>query len=152
MPVSTIAEAEASDGILGQAEIPFIPTDQRQPRLAPVSDDTIVVVGQARQKKRKRIKTTVLGKPPTGDQDDTGEDEAFDYATVPNLLDDLPPAPEELDTRKKKKQKAKGTWPVVFSISFVAIIRYPIISLHLHVALSSIPFVLRPKCCMRTLT
>ncbi|KAG1763058.1 ribonuclease H-like domain-containing protein [Suillus occidentalis] len=109
MSVSTMASAEATDGILGQVEIPFIPTDQRQPRLAPVSDDTIVVVGQARQKKRKRIKTTALGKPPTGDQDDTGEDEVFDYATVPNLLDDLPPTPEELDTRKKKKQKAKGT-------------------------------------------
>ncbi|KAG1869015.1 ribonuclease H-like domain-containing protein [Suillus subalutaceus] len=106
MPVSSV---EAPDGILGQVEIPFIPTDQRQPRLAPVSDDNIVVVGQARQKKRKRIKTAVLGKPPTGDQGDTGEDEVFDYATVPNLLDDLPPAPEELDTRKKKKQKAKGT-------------------------------------------
>lgn len=109
MSISTMASAEATDGILGQVEIPFIPTDQRQPRLAPVSDDTIVVVGQARQKKRKRIKTTALGKPPTGDQDDTGEDEVFDYATVPNLLDDLPPTPEELDTRKKKKQKAKGT-------------------------------------------
>jgi exosome complex exonuclease RRP6 len=104
-----MASAEAPDGILGQVEIPFIPTDQRQPRLAPVSDDTIVVVGQARQKKRKRIKTTALGKPPTVDQDDTGEDEAFDYATVPNLLDDPPTTPEELDTRKKKKQKAKGT-------------------------------------------
>ncbi|KAG2060695.1 hypothetical protein BDR06DRAFT_986839 [Suillus hirtellus] len=109
IPFSSMAPAEAPDGILGQVEIPFIPTDQRQPRLAPVSDDTIVVVGQARQKKRKRIKTTVLGKPQTRDQDDMGEDEAFDYATVPNLLDDLPPAPEELDTRKKKKQKAKGT-------------------------------------------
>lgn len=109
MSISTMASAEATDGILGQVEIPFIPTDQRQPRLAPVSDDTIVVVGQARQRKRKRIKTTALGKPPTGDQDDTGEDEVFDYATVPNLLDDLPPTPEELDTRKKKKQKAKGT-------------------------------------------
>ncbi|KIK48040.1 hypothetical protein CY34DRAFT_21042 [Suillus luteus UH-Slu-Lm8-n1] len=109
MSVPTMASAEATDGILGQVEIPFIPTDQRQPRLAPVSDDTIVVVGQARQKKRKRIKTTALGKPPTRDQDDTGEDEVFDYATVPNLLDDLPPTPEELDTRKKKKQKAKGT-------------------------------------------
>lgn len=109
IPFSSMAPAEAPDGILGQVEIPFIPTDQRQPRLAPVSDDTIVVVGQARQKKRKRIKTTVLDKPQTGDQDDMGEDEAFDYATVPNLLDDLPPAPEELDMRKKKKQKAKGT-------------------------------------------
>ncbi|KAG1898234.1 ribonuclease H-like domain-containing protein [Suillus fuscotomentosus] len=109
IPFSSMAPAEAPDGILGQVEIPFIPTDQRQPRLAPVSDDTIVVVGQARQKKRKRIKTTVLDKPQTGDQDDMGEDEAFDYTTVPNLLDDLPPAPEELDMRKKKKQKAKGT-------------------------------------------
>lgn len=109
MPISTMAEAEAPDGILGQVEIPFIPTDQRQPRLAPVSDDTIVVVGQARQKKRRRIKTTAFGNPPTGDQDDTGEDEVFDYTTVPNLLDDLPPAPEELDTRKKKKQKTKGS-------------------------------------------
>ncbi|KAG2365124.1 ribonuclease H-like domain-containing protein [Suillus spraguei] len=109
MLISTMASAEALDGIPGQVEIPFIPTDQRQPRLAPVSDDTIVVVGQARQKKRKRIKSTVFGNPPTGDQDDTGEDEVFDYTTVPNLLDDLPPAPEELDTRKKKKQKAKGS-------------------------------------------
>ncbi|KAG2130661.1 ribonuclease H-like domain-containing protein [Suillus bovinus] len=114
MPVSTMASAEAPDGILGQAEIPFIPTDQRQPRLAPVSDDTIVVVGQARQKKRKRIKTTVLGKSQSGDQDDTGEDEVFDYTTVPNLLDDLPPAPEELDMRKKKKQKAKGTGAIEY--------------------------------------
>ncbi|KAG2131815.1 ribonuclease H-like domain-containing protein [Suillus clintonianus] len=114
-PVSTLASAEAPDEttILGQVEIPFIPPDQRH-RLAPVSDDTIVVVGQARQKKRKRIKSTVLGKPQTGDQDDTGEDEAFDYATVPNLLDDVPPAPEELDTRKKKKQKAKGTGVVEY--------------------------------------
>lgn len=108
-PAMPVSLTEAPDGIPRQVEIPFIPTDHRQPRLAPVSDDTIVVVGQARQKKRKRNTTTVLGKTPTGDQDDTGEDEVFDYATVPNLLDDLPPASEELDTRKKKKQKAKGT-------------------------------------------
>ncbi|KAG0704825.1 ribonuclease H-like domain-containing protein [Suillus ampliporus] len=106
-PASAAASAEASDGaiILGQVEIPFIPSNQRQSRLAPVSDDTIVVVGQARQRKRKRIKSAVSGKPSIGDQEDAGEDEAFDYTTVPNLLDDVPPAPEELDTRKKKKQK-----------------------------------------------
>ncbi|KAG2121224.1 hypothetical protein DEU56DRAFT_904693 [Suillus clintonianus] len=75
-PVSTVASAEVPDGT--------------------------TILGQARQKKRKRIKSTVWGKPQTGD-----EDEAFNYATMPNLLDDVPPAPEELNTRRKRSRKPR---------------------------------------------
>ena len=114
-----MAALEAPDGatISGQIEIPFIPLNKRQSHLGPISDDTIVVVGQARQKKRKREKSKAMDKPSIGDREDTGEDEAFDYAAVPNLLDDVPPVPEGLGTRKKKKQKdAKGTCPSVFCV------------------------------------
>jgi len=68
-------------------------------------------MGQARQKKRKRTKSKVIDNPSPGDNENPGEDEVFDYATVSNLLDDVGPAPEELNTRKKKRQRdAKGTF------------------------------------------
>jgi len=111
MLVSTVAPAEAPGRatMSGQIEIPFIPPNQRQSHFATVPDDTIVLVGQARQKKRKRMKSKVLDNSSIGDHGDMDEDEVFDYATVPNLLDDVAPAPEGINTRKKKRQKdAKG--------------------------------------------
>jgi len=111
MLASTVAPPEAPDGgtIPGQIEIPFVRSDQRQSQLASIPDDTIVVVGQARQKKRKRTKSKGLRDPSTMDGENTAEDEIFDYATMPNILDDVPPEPEELNTRRKKRQKdAKG--------------------------------------------
>jgi exosome complex exonuclease RRP6 len=105
--------------IPGQVEIPYIPSNQRQSHFAPVSDDTIVLVGQARQKKRKRTKPKVIDNSSIGDRENSGDDEVFDYATVPNLLDDVKPAPEDLSTRKKKRQKdAKGTCSISSSFFF----------------------------------
>jgi exosome complex exonuclease RRP6 len=141
MLVSTVAPPEAPDGatIPGQIEIPFIPSNQRQSHFASVPDDTIVLVGQARQKKRKRTKSKVLDNSSIRDCENMGEDEVFDYATVPNLLDDVAPAPEGIDTRKKKRQKdAKGTYSIYFS--FVII---PQLSPHWRVIMY--PLLFRPK-------
>lgn len=118
MLASTIVPLDAPDTatIPGQVEIPFIPSNQRQSHFAPVSDDTIVLVGQARQKKRKRTKRKIIDNSSIGDRENSADDEVFDYATVPNLLDDVKPAPEDLSTRKKKRQKdTKGTCSICSS-------------------------------------
>lgn len=108
IPSQTIVQSSSSSYSISQIEIPFIPSNQRQSHLASIPDDTIVLVGQAIQKKRKRTKSK--DNPSIGDDANMGEDEAFDYATVPNLLDDIAPAPEDVNTRRKKRQKdAKGT-------------------------------------------
>ncbi|OAX40724.1 hypothetical protein K503DRAFT_736967 [Rhizopogon vinicolor AM-OR11-026] len=109
-PAILVSTALDDTTIPGQIEIPFIPSEQRQSHFAPAPDyDTIVHMGQARQKKRKRTKSKVIDNPSPGDNENPGEDEVFDYATVSNLLDDVGPAPEELNTRKKKRQRdAKG--------------------------------------------
>jgi len=127
----TTAPLDAPDNatIPGQVEIPYIPSNQRQSHFAPVSDDTIVLVGQARQKKRKRTKPKVIDNSSIGDRENSGDDEIFDYATVPNLLDDVKPAPEDLSTRKKKKQKdAKGTCYLRHFFLFFSSSKFPLVT------------------------
>ena len=129
---------EASDpippGPEGQIEIPFVPAHKRQtlpdPQNHQLKDDTIVVVGQAgaRQRKRKRDKAreiisssqsksgTQLGgaKTSTSTGDCDREVEEFDYSSVPNLLDNESKrghargVHEEDDRRKKKQRHGKG--------------------------------------------
>ncbi|KAJ7050877.1 ribonuclease H-like domain-containing protein [Mycena amicta] len=101
-----------------QIEIPYVPAWQRSTKpVAEVVDDSIVVVGQPRSKKRKRAKGEDAegsrapnklspskgddSPPPKGDEEDA---EAFDFASVPNVLDD---GPNEDGARAKKKRKGK---------------------------------------------
>lgn len=127
-----------SDPILpgpeGQIEIPFVPAHKRQtlsnPQNYEIKDDTIVVVGQAgaRQRKRKRDKARAI--PPTSQLksgtrlggaetsastvDHDREVEEFDYSSVPNLLDneskhgDALAVHEEDGRRTKKQRHVKG--------------------------------------------
>ena len=117
-----------------EIEIPFIPTSQRSIKELNEEQDTIVVVGQARQK-RKRPKASPDGVETTsgsagertkktkvkdGVEAKDGDGEAFDFSAVPNILDDNP----DLDDGKKKKRekkvkKVKGKYfiPPLFYIS-----------------------------------
>ncbi|KAJ7265982.1 hypothetical protein B0H12DRAFT_179215 [Mycena haematopus] len=135
MPVVEAGPAQDADSSLTnagepahgmQVEIPYVPAAQRTTKVE-VVDDSIVVVGQARQKKRKRAKNDVgtdggdgdTGKsatansaspkkmPKTEKQDDSGEVEAFDFSAVPNLLDDLPNGEDNRVKRKKKQKQGK---------------------------------------------
>lgn len=118
----------------GQIEIPFVPAHKRQtlsnPQNYEIKDDTIVVVGQAgaRQRKRKRDKARAI--PPTPQSksgtrlggaetplsiaDHDREAEEFDYSSVPNLLDneskrgDVEGVHEEDERRTKKQRHGKG--------------------------------------------
>ncbi|KAG5642308.1 hypothetical protein DXG03_003028 [Asterophora parasitica] len=106
-----------------QVEIPFVPAAQRK-TTAQTVDDSIVVVGQARQKKRKRTKSTPDGavsasaeglsqksKPQhegSGSKDEPGEPEPFDFSAVPNILDDNPHTEETKQKKRQKKQKRGG--------------------------------------------
>ena len=100
-------EEESASGM--QIEIPYVPESQR--KTTKVVEDSIVVVGQARQKKRKRTRTVVdadLVSSAEGSQLKTEEggvtQEPFDFSAVPNILDDIPNT-EDMRHRKKKKQK-----------------------------------------------
>ncbi|KAF7301136.1 Exosome complex exonuclease RRP6 [Mycena indigotica] len=112
IPQPAVAPAlEETTGTGMQVEIPYLPASQRVTKpLAPVLDDSIVVVGQPRVKKRKRVKDrdadkkspSVAESPPSKQDDEIVE--PFDFGSVPNILDD---APTEEDTRVKKKRKNK---------------------------------------------
>ena len=124
------AVPEASDiplGPAGQIEIPFVPAHKRQtlanPQNFELKGDTVVVVGQAgtRQRKRKRDKVrgvASVSQPKSGTSASTGdrdqEEEEFDYSSVPNLLDneskrgDARGVHEEDERRKKKQRHGKG--------------------------------------------
>ena len=96
-------------GILqSQAEMPFVPASQRGMKTSAVStvDDSIVVVGQARQKKRKRVKDNVNSNDnPTKANDKMGMDAIpYDFASAPNMLDASPAAEQSSIPRKKAKQ------------------------------------------------
>lgn len=99
------------------AEIPFVPAPLRQSVKAEVVDDAIVVVGQ-RQKKRKRNKVAgIVGDdgretpstPPAHTKAEPGEIVPFDFASVPNILDDAPSQrsgePEDGRTRKRHRSR-----------------------------------------------
>ena len=112
--VATSTTGAAVDGAM--AEIPFVPAALRQTVKAEVVDDTIVVVGQ-RQKKRKRSKKaekTDLGgveTPPTPTEDTKAGPEdivPFDFASAPNILDDVPSEFNEQEGgRAGKRRRAK---------------------------------------------
>ena len=104
------------------AEIPFVPAALRQTVKEEVVDDTIVVVGQ-RQKKRKRSKKTEkadlggVGTPstPKEDKEDTKAGPEgivpFDFASTPNILDDVPSDEQEggrTGKRRRSKKRSGG--------------------------------------------
>jgi exosome complex exonuclease RRP6 len=113
-------------------EIPFIPAPQRSIKELDEEQDTIVVVGQARQKRKRpkatsgpdsvgatsgsageRIKKT---KVKNGVEATKAEDgEAFYFSAVPNILDDNPNLG---DGKKKKKREKKEKRGERFSFSF----------------------------------
>jgi exosome complex exonuclease RRP6 len=107
-----------------EVEIPFVPASQR--KAAQVVEDSIVVVGQARQRKRKRTKAAVEdvdslrlangldGKKARDEQPNViskdevagDEDEPFDFSTVPNILDNN--SDNEASSLKKKRKQKHG--------------------------------------------
>ena len=99
-------------------EIPFIPAPQRSIEVLNEEQDTIVVVGQARQK-RKRPKTSPDGvdasagerikktKVKNGVEAKDEDGEAFDFSAVPNILDDNPNLGDEKKNKKKRDKRDK---------------------------------------------
>jgi len=113
---STAATETPADA--AQAEIPFVPAALRQAVKTEIVDDTIVSVGQ-RQKKRKRTKKAGVGG--SGDTSSTAvgpakaepaqDIEPFDFANVPNILDDAPSELGEQEGRRtsKRLRSKRGT-------------------------------------------
>ena len=100
-----------------EVEIPIIPAPQRSPIQVSSEEqeqDTIVVVGQARQK-RERPKASPNGVEATSGKktkvasgveakdDEVGE--SFDFSAVPNILDDNPNLGDEKKKRERKVKK-----------------------------------------------
>jgi exosome complex exonuclease RRP6 len=106
-----------ADGAM--AEIAFVPAPLRQTVKADVVDDAIVVVGQ-RQKKRKRTKKTEasgLGGGSTPTEHAKAEQEEivpFDFASAPNILDDIPSEQEDGGSAKRRRAKKRsGGFPLI---------------------------------------
>ena len=96
-----VLTAEVSES--GMEEMAFVPAAQRQnASREPVVDDTIVVVGQTRTKKRKRPAKAAATEAVAAGEDE----EMFDFETVSNILDEGS-EPEVADKRMRKKG-AKG--------------------------------------------
>jgi exosome complex exonuclease RRP6 len=92
-----------------QDENPYLPESQR--KTTKILNDSIVVVGHAKQRKRKRAKTAVNteSRPlAEGSLQEMGEPEPFDFSAVPNILDDIPNAEDSLLRKKKKQKQNKG--------------------------------------------
>ena len=103
-------------------EIPFIPAPQRSIKaLEDEEQDTIVVVGQARRK-RKRPKASPDGveavsssagekikktKVKNGDEAKDEDVEVFDFSAVPNILDDNPNLGNEKNNKKRREKRVK---------------------------------------------
>ncbi|KAF5315383.1 hypothetical protein D9619_007468 [Psilocybe cf. subviscida] len=109
-PANVQAETARFDEATGmQVEIAYMPASQRPTKVKAAAElkepDTIVVVGQARQKrKRKEPKATASGqesKSGTPGAEDEDAAEPFDFSAVSNILDDNP----DTEDRKKKRQK-----------------------------------------------
>jgi len=112
------------------AEIPFVPAPLRQTVKAEIVDDAIISVGQ-RQKKRKRTKKAGVDGG-SGDTSSTPVAHAkteepaqevvpFDFASVPNVLDDAPSELNEQEggrTGKRLRRSKRGElhppsiWPL----------------------------------------
>ncbi|EGN98143.1 hypothetical protein SERLA73DRAFT_91376 [Serpula lacrymans var. lacrymans S7.3] len=124
------------NGSAGPMEIPYVPQRQRQANLKdePI-DDSIVIVGQARQKKRKRPKTLNAHEREPGaapDESDAGalsnpkkakkeereqakeistsspDIEPFDYSVAPNMLDNGHLPREGINKRNLKRAQKKN--------------------------------------------
>ncbi|KAI0671048.1 hypothetical protein C8Q78DRAFT_1190600 [Trametes maxima] len=123
---TTVEEAgedvlKTEDGV----ELPFVPAPARGTKPEPV-DDTIVVVGQAKRKKRKRAgekggeADNDPGTGPAEEAAEEGEVEAFDYGSVSNILDDgSDHERDEVRGGRKKRKQGKGT-PTSFYGDFPA--------------------------------
>ena len=113
---TSISQPQQTEAFTGmQVEIPFVPQALRQPKKEFV-DDLIVVVGQTKQKKRKRntgdregekeASSSKRGK--AGKAPETIEDvEPFDFSTVPNMLDEPSGTRAEIDVKSTKVKKEK---------------------------------------------
>lgn len=104
-----------------EVEIPFIPASQRPANAMNEEQDTIVVVGQARQK-RKRPKAGVIAdgveavsgsagakvkKTKVKDETEVQDEdrETFDFSAIPNILDDNPNVGDGNKKKRDKKEK-----------------------------------------------
>ncbi|KAF8148190.1 hypothetical protein B0H34DRAFT_737252 [Crassisporium funariophilum] len=117
-PVQSGQEIDEFSGM--QVEIPYVPASQRPTKRLKEETDTIVVVGQARQKRKRAGKAAetsagvedesgpVKGKQKQKAQDESGVtvegQESFDFSAVPNILDDNP----DVEDRKRKRQKKQN--------------------------------------------
>jgi exosome complex exonuclease RRP6 len=135
---ATAAATETTDAFEDatgmQIEIPFVPASQRRSSTIKAEEkekDTIVIIGQSKTKKRKRTKSTLRGKEakqesPGGSEgkeekagaEGEGGEAPFDFASVPNILDDNPDVESGKPARKKqKKGKGKGKGACCSSMS-----------------------------------
>ncbi|KAG6868017.1 hypothetical protein C0993_008359 [Termitomyces sp. T159_Od127] len=106
-----------------QVDVPFVPASQRR-AVHIVEDDSIVVVGQARYKKRKRTRPSIDGVTPklteglspknqskkheSGAGDNANNDEPFDFTTVSNILDDNLDVEDTKQKRQKRQKSGKN--------------------------------------------
>lgn len=105
-----------------QIEIPYVSASQRPTKQAiQEQNDTIVVVGQARQKRKRRAEKhgDLAADTPSTDKNEksmsenrqsgtTEHQEPFDFSSIPNILDDghdTGNGTEELSDKRRKKQK-----------------------------------------------
>lgn len=117
-----------------QIEIPFVPPAKRMNIVAEV-EDSIVMVGQQKQKKRKRVKQATDGQTEGGTGEAAASDlsrekgkgkskagresEAivpFDFASAPNMLD----TPESAATPKPLQKRAKKGELQYSSVLFIS--------------------------------
>jgi exosome complex exonuclease RRP6 len=111
-----------------EVEIPFIPASQRPVKVE--EQDTIVVVGQARQKRKRpkagvsldgadaasgsagaKVKKTKVN---NGIEVKDEDREAFDFSAIPNILDDNPNLGEGNNKKKREKKDKKGKRAFLF--------------------------------------
>lgn len=98
-----------------QVEIPFLPANQRQAKKEE-EQDTIIVVGQARQKRKRANKRAEDASSVTKDTVDSSDVKSeatssgpFDFSTAPNILDDNPDEGDTEEAKRKKKRVKKAT-------------------------------------------
>ncbi|KAM5540062.1 hypothetical protein V8D89_006202 [Ganoderma adspersum] len=110
-----IATADDPDVLKNEGvdELPFVPASQRK-QAAEAIDDTIVVVGQLKRKKRKRVAEKATDTSDATPRQESSvkheEVEAFDYASVSNILDDNSDHERAgVPSAKKKQKHGKGS-------------------------------------------
>jgi exosome complex exonuclease RRP6 len=107
-------EIEQTEAVAGQVEMPFVPANERQQGKRTVVEETvkdsIVVVGQAQRKKRKRIPGAKAVEKTDGD---APPQETLDYSSVSNILDEGSDHEPEVQGGRKRRQKTQGTFCVL---------------------------------------